>query len=182
MNKKLKEIAAHWTNADEEKFQTLIDLHAATTSSLDFMRAARERKITPTELQSRIDKEKARQDKVIVRLIDWSKLRGAKITHGKVEDGVFGKTTYVWTIAFPLTGNRRLEFNFERCYHVEVYDIPMSFCWMFIHGKKKRAPEGDDEFQECETAAELTRYIKRALVWINKFTPTKIELKTPLKV
>lgn len=171
-------MGVEWNEANQLAFESLQDLFATTRDGLQFLKAAKERNITPEELQRQIGLEKIRQDKVMTRLCDYVKRNGGRVTVGKQEDGSFGRTAYNWTLILNLTGGHKLEFQFARCYEPEVFDVPLSHQWLFRpKGRTAFYVEDDRGYYDCESVPALTRYVKRALKWASDQMLTKLEIK-----
>jgi hypothetical protein len=169
---------AEWNEAHELNFQSLQDLFKTTRETLDYLKAAKERKVSPEELQRLIGVEKIRQDKIMTRLCDYIKRNGGRVTVGKLENGSMGRTAYNWTLILHVVGGHKLEFQFARCYEPEVYDVPLSHQWYFRpKGRRAFHVENDQGYNDCESVPELTQYVKRALKWASAEMGQKLELK-----
>lgn len=76
-------MTTEWNAEHEQTLQSLEELFAATRNSLEFLKAAREYKVSPEEFQNKVSREKIRQDKIMTRICDYAKANGGRVQVGK---------------------------------------------------------------------------------------------------
>lgn len=159
-----------WTPELEKQLAELNGLFTVTRDSIQFLKAAKERNVTPQELSVRIAKMQTRQTAIMDRICEAAKSIGGHVTRGKAENGI----VYSWQIRVPsYHSDFAIVFDFGRPYEPEIYDLALSHQFWIIPKKKggfynnsvRRFYVYDRGYNDCESVPEFRKYIASA----NKF-------------
>lgn len=150
-----------WNAAFDGQLAELESLFAATRDSIQFLKAAKERGITPHELSDRIAKMQAKQTAIMNRICECAILLGGYVKKGKPENGLI----YSWQITVPsYTRDYKIVFDFARAYEPEIYDLALSHQYWITHTKRRtsRFYVYDRDYNDCESVPEFRKYIHTA--------------------
>ena len=168
-----------WTPELESKLVELEKLRVATRNSMEFLKASKERDITPEELSVRIAKMQATQTKIMERICAYAVSVGGKVIPSKPEGGV----VYGWHIKIKLTPAYMVEFSFGRAMEPEIYDLALSHqCWIApIKKSIQRWYLPDRGYNDCESVPAFRADLKDACVYLSEHLLVKIPVPVPKK-
>lgn len=150
-----------WNAAFDGQLAELELLFKATGDSIRFLKAAKEREITPHELSERIAKMQTKQTAIMNRICECAILLGGHVKKGKPENGL----VYSWQITVP-SYNRdyKIVFDFGRAYEPEIYDLALSHQFWITHKKRPRSRfyVYDRGYNDCESVPEFRKDVKIA--------------------
>jgi len=160
-----------WNAGFEIQLAELEKLFTATRDTIQFLKAAKERNVTPQELSVCIAKMQAKQTAIMNRICECAILLGGYITRSKPENGL----VYGWQITVPsYHKDFKIVFDFARAYEPEIYDLALSHQY-WITQKKRNSPRfyvhNDRGYNDCESVPAFRKDIHLA----NKFLADELK-------
>lgn len=149
-----------WNAAFDGQLAELESLFAATRNSIQFLKAAKERNVTPHELGDLIARMQAKQTAIMNRICECAILLGGYIKKGRPENGI----VYSWQITVPsYHKDYKIVFDFARAYEPEIYDLALSHQFWLSHKKRRSMHRffihNDRDYNDCESVPSFRKYI-----------------------